>query len=50
MDAKDSVPGVIKGTCIPSVVDSDNDIGPAVDLGIKYMIRPEGIALDSVSM
>ncbi|TDG98033.1 hypothetical protein EPR50_G00214030 [Perca flavescens] len=45
---KDSVPGAIKRAYIPSVDDGSNNIGAAVDLGIKYITRPDGIAVDWV--
>lgn len=43
-----SVPGAIKRAYIPSVDDGSNNIGAAVDLGIKYITRPDGIAVDWV--
>lgn len=43
---KDSVPGAIKRAYIPSVDDGSNNIGAAVDLGIKYITSPDGIAVD----
>lgn len=46
--SKDSVPGAIKRAYIPSVDDGNNNIGAAVDLGIKYITRPDGIAVDWV--
>uniref|UniRef100_A0A3Q3MKS2 Low-density lipoprotein receptor-related protein 2 n=1 Tax=Mastacembelus armatus TaxID=205130 RepID=A0A3Q3MKS2_9TELE len=46
--AKDSVPGAIKRAYIPSVDDGSNNIGAAIDLGIKYITRPDGIAVDWV--
>lgn len=45
---KDSVQGAIKRAYIPSVDDGSNNIGAAVDLGIKYITRPDGIAVDWV--
>lgn len=46
--SQDSVPGAIKRAYIPSVDDGSNNIGAAVDLGIKYITRPDGIAVDWV--
>jgi len=45
---KDSVAGAIKRAYIPSVDDGGNNIGAAVDLGMKYITRPDGIAVDWV--
>lgn len=45
---KDSIPGAIKRAYIPSVDDGSNNIGAAVDLGIKYITTPDGIAVDWV--
>ncbi|XP_047465711.1 low-density lipoprotein receptor-related protein 2 [Mugil cephalus] len=45
---KDSEHGAIKRAFIPSVDDGSNNIGAAVDLGIKYITSPDGIAVDWV--
>ncbi|MEQ2208193.1 hypothetical protein XENOCAPTIV_018969, partial [Xenoophorus captivus] len=45
---KDSKAGAIKRAYIPSVDDGSNNIGAAVDLGIKYVTSPDGIAVDWV--
>lgn len=46
--SKDSAPGAIKRAYIPSVDSGSNNIGAAVDLGIKYITKPGGIAVDWV--
>ena len=46
---KDSIPGAIKRAYIPSMDDGSNNIGAAVDLGIKYITTPDGIAVDWVA-
>lgn len=46
---KDAMPGAIKRAYIPSVDDGSNNIGAAVDLGIKYITSPDGIAVDWVA-
>lgn len=40
--------GAIKRAYIPSVDDGSNNIGAAVDLGVKYITSPDGIAVDWV--
>uniref|UniRef100_A0A3Q3BE47 Low-density lipoprotein receptor-related protein 2-like n=1 Tax=Kryptolebias marmoratus TaxID=37003 RepID=A0A3Q3BE47_KRYMA len=45
---KGSVPGAIKRAYIPSVDDGSNNIAAAVNLGIKYITSPDGIAVDWV--
>ncbi|XP_054913786.1 low-density lipoprotein receptor-related protein 2 isoform X1 [Poeciliopsis prolifica] len=45
---KDAEPGAIKRAYIPSVDDGSNNIAAAVDLGIKYITTPDGIAVDWV--
>ncbi|XP_057682782.1 low-density lipoprotein receptor-related protein 2 [Corythoichthys intestinalis] len=45
---KDSEPGGIKRAYIPSIDDGSNNIGAAVDLDIKYITTPDGIAVDWV--
>lgn len=45
---KDSEAGAIKRAYIPSADDGSNNIGAAVDLGIKYITRPDGVAVDWV--
>uniref|UniRef100_A0A3B4FXS2 Low-density lipoprotein receptor-related protein 2 n=1 Tax=Pundamilia nyererei TaxID=303518 RepID=A0A3B4FXS2_9CICH len=46
---KDAMPGAIKRAYIPSVDDGSNNIGAAVDLGVKYITSPDGIAVDWVA-
>ncbi|XP_053722161.1 low-density lipoprotein receptor-related protein 2 [Synchiropus splendidus] len=46
--SKDAQPGAIKRAYIPSVDDGSNNIGAAVDLGVKYITKPDGIAVDWV--
>lgn len=46
--SKDTLPGAIKRAYIPSVDDGSNNVGAAVDLDIKYITRPDGIAVDWV--
>lgn len=46
--SQDSVPGAIKRAYILSVDDGSNNIGAAVDLGVKYITSPDGIAVDWV--
>lgn len=45
---KDSTPGAIKRAYIPSVDDGSNNIAASVDLDIKYITTPNGIAVDWV--
>uniref|UniRef100_A0A3Q2DFF2 Low density lipoprotein receptor-related protein 2b n=1 Tax=Cyprinodon variegatus TaxID=28743 RepID=A0A3Q2DFF2_CYPVA len=45
---KDAEAGAIKRAYIPSVDDGSNNIATAVDLGIKYITSPDGIAVDWV--
>ncbi|XP_028331825.1 low-density lipoprotein receptor-related protein 2 [Gouania willdenowi] len=45
---KDSSFGAIKRAYLPSEDDGSNNIGAAVDLGIKYITTPDGIAVDWV--
>uniref|UniRef100_A0A672JCA6 Low density lipoprotein receptor-related protein 2b n=1 Tax=Salarias fasciatus TaxID=181472 RepID=A0A672JCA6_SALFA len=44
----DSTPGAIRRAYLPSVDDGSNNIGASVDLGIKYITSPDGIAVDWV--
>ena len=44
----DSIPGAIKRAYLPTVDDGSNNIGAAVDLGVKYITPPDGIAVDWV--
>ena len=44
----DSIPGAIKRAYLPTVDDGSNNIGAAVDLGVKYITTPDGIAVDWV--
>lgn len=46
--SQDSVPGSIKRAYIPSIDDGSNNIAAAVDLDIKYITTPDGIAVDWV--
>lgn len=46
--SQNSVSGAIKRAYIPSVDDGSNNIGAAVDLDIKYITSPDGIAVDWV--
>lgn len=46
--SKDSMPGAIKRAYIPSIDDGSNNIASAVTLDIKYITRPDGIAVDWV--
>ena len=46
--SKDSVAGAIKRAFIPSVDDGSNNIGASVELDIKYITTPDGIAVDWV--
>lgn len=46
--SQDSVPGAIKRAYIPSIDDGSNNIAAAVDLDIKYITAPDGIAVDWV--
>lgn len=43
-----SIPGGIKRAYLPSVDDGTNNIGAAVNLDIKYITSPDGIAVDWV--
>uniref|UniRef100_A0A3P8ZIX3 EGF-like domain-containing protein n=1 Tax=Esox lucius TaxID=8010 RepID=A0A3P8ZIX3_ESOLU len=46
--AKDDAAAGIKRAYIPTVDDNSNNIATAVDLGIKYVTSPDGIAVDWV--
>lgn len=46
--SKDSVPGAIKRAYIPSVDDGSNNIAASITLDIKYITKPDGIAVDWV--
>lgn len=46
--SKGSVPGAIKRAYIPSVDDGSNNIVTSVTLDIKYITKPDGIAVDWV--
>lgn len=46
--SQDSVAGAIKRAYIPSIDDGSNNIAAAVDLDIKYITSPDGIAVDWV--
>lgn len=46
--SKDAAPGSIKRAYMPAVDDGSNNIVAAVDLDIKYITSPDGIAVDWV--
>lgn len=46
--SKDSVPGAIKRAYIPSVDDGSDNIAASITLDIKYITKPDGIAVDWV--
>lgn len=46
--SKDSVPGAIKRAYLPSVDDSSNNIAASITIDIKYISKPDGIAVDWV--
>lgn len=48
VEGKDNAAGAIKRAYIPTVDDNSNNIAAAVDLGIKYITTPDGIAVDWV--
>lgn len=48
VEGKSPLPGAIKRAYLPAVDDHSNNIGAAVDLGIKYIVKPDGIAVDWV--
>ncbi|XP_030630936.1 low-density lipoprotein receptor-related protein 2 [Chanos chanos] len=48
VEGKDSSPGGIKRAYLPTVDDHSNNIAAAVDLDIKYLTKPNGIAVDWV--
>lgn len=46
--SRDSVPGAIKRAYIPSMDDGSNNIAASITLDIKYITKPDGIAVDWV--
>lgn len=47
-EGKSPQPGAIKRAYLPAVDDHGNNIAAAIDLGIKYIVKPDGIAVDWV--
>jgi len=45
---KDATSGAIKRAFLPAVDDGSYNMGLAMDLGIKYISGPDGIAVDWV--
>ncbi|XP_036394518.1 low-density lipoprotein receptor-related protein 2 [Megalops cyprinoides] len=48
VEGKSPASGAIKRAYLPAVDDHSNNIGAAIDLGIKYIVKPDGIAVDWV--
>lgn len=48
VEGNGAVPGAIKRAFLPDVDDNNNNIAAAVELDIKYITKPYGIAVDWV--
>lgn len=48
VEGSGAVPGAIKRAYLPAVDDHNNNIAAAIDLDIKYITKPYGIAVDWV--
>lgn len=48
VEGKGATPGAIKRAYLPAVDDHSNNIAAAVNLDIKYITKPNGIAVDWV--